>query len=280
MVQRLGLCAFTAKEKHNPLCSIPGGELRSCKPRGAAETCFFNKIGTHTQKDLDARWSWMKAVPTPVASVCACKGRERRQGTVEAAWRWRRARAAQPQAERAPYTLQTHGEACPPDSPTGERPRQDPTFCPLIRSLDFWPPELEDNKFLLFHDAKLVKTGRDSSRNPHRTAAPTPAPSGLGRTRSSAGGAGRAAAPRLLSVSGAPSWPQGGRAPPPAQTLTVSRETAERRGSQHLKQKLVSREVPGGPVVRIWRLGRRGLGSAPRRGPEIPQAARRDPKNF
>ena len=43
MVQGLGLCAFTAKEKHNPLCSIPGGELRSCKPRGAAETFFLIK---------------------------------------------------------------------------------------------------------------------------------------------------------------------------------------------------------------------------------------------
>ena len=33
-------------------------------------------------------------------------------------------------------------------------------------------------------------------------------------------------------------------------------------------------------MVPIWRLGRRGLGSAPRRGPEIPQAARRDPEKF
>lgn len=113
-------------------------------------------------------------------------------------------------------------------------------------------------------------------------APPTPAPSGWeghgGERR--AGGAGRAAASPLLLVSCAPSWSQGRRAPPPVQTLTVSREMAERRGSQHLKPKLVSREVPGGAVVRIWRLGRRGLGSAPRRGPEIPQAARRDPKMF
>lgn len=110
-------------------------------------------------------------------------------------------------------------------------------------------------------------------------APPTPAPSGWeghgGERR--AGGAGRAAASPLLLVSCAPSWSQGRRAPPPVQTLTVSRNGRTEGISTF---KTVSREVPGGAVVRIWRLGRRGLGSAPRRGPEIPQAARRDPKKF
>ena len=77
---------------------------------------------------------------------------------------------AQPRAEGEPLQGEEARKACPLDSSTGEWPCQDLTFCPLILSLGFWPPELGDNK-LLFHVATLVKTGCESPRNQHRMAA-------------------------------------------------------------------------------------------------------------
>ena len=66
-----------------------------------------------------------------------------------------------------------------------------------------------------------------------------------------------------IAASCAPSWPKDRSVPPPVPTIRISDERGGQRESQNVKQKYVSREFPGGLVLRIQCFHCHGLGSIP-----------------